>query len=130
MELIKTEMNKARSGISLEENTSLTVFAQSLSHVQLFVIPCTAACRASLSFSISHSLLKFMSTESLMPSKHLILCHPLLHMTSILPRVFSNKPALCIRWPKYWSFSFGISPSNEFSRLISFRIDWFYLLTV
>ena len=89
-----------------------------------------AAHQASLSFSISQSLLKFMSTELVMPSSHLILCHPLLLLPSIFPsiRVFSNESVLCISWPKYWSFSFSISPSNEYSGLISFRIDWFDLL--
>ena len=104
------------------------VVVQSLSHVWLCVIPCTAACQASLSFTISWSLLKLMSIESGMPSNHLILCHPLLLLPSIFPsiRVFSNESALHIRWPKYWSLS--ISPSNEYSGLISFRTDWFDLL--
>ena len=90
--------------------------------------PWTAAHQASLSFTISHSPLKFMSIKSVMPSSHLILCHHLLLLSSIFPsiRVFSNESALCIRWPKYWSFS--ISLSNEYSGLISFRIDWFDLL--
>ena len=85
--------------------------------------------QASLSFTISWSLLKLMSIESMMPSNHLIICHPHHLLPSILPsiRVFSNEPALCIWWPKYWSFSFSISPSNEYSRVISFRIDWFDL---
>ena len=102
------------------------------SHVRLFAIPWTAAHQVSLPFIISQSLLKLMSTESKMPSNHLILCHPLLLLPSIFPsiRVFSNESALCIRWPKYWSFSFSISPSNEYSGLISFRIDWFDLLAV
>ena len=105
---------------------------QSLSRVQLFVIPFTAACQGFLSFTISLSLLKLMSIEWVMPSSHLILCHPLLLLPSIFPsiRVFSNRSALHIRWPKYWSFSFSISPSNDYSRLISFRIDWFDLLAV
>ena len=103
---------------------------QSLSHVQLFVTPWTAACLASLSITNSQSLLKLMSIESVMPCNHLILCCPLLLLPSIFPsiRVFSNESALRIRWPKYWSFSFSISPSNEDSGLISFRIDWFDLL--
>ena len=103
-----------------------------LSHVQLFATPWTAAGQASLSITISRSLLKFMSFESVMPSNHLILCHPLLLLPSIFPsiRVFSNESALCIRWPKYWSFSFSISPFNEYSELISFRMDWFDLLAV
>ena len=93
------------------------------------VTPWTAAYQASLSFTISWSLLKFMSIESVMPSNNLILCCPLLFLPSIFPniRVFSNESALCIRWPKYWSFSFSISPSNEYSRLTFFRIDWFDL---
>ena len=105
---------------------------QSLSHVQLFVTPWTAACQAILSITIYQSLIKLMSIESVMPSNHLILCHPLLLLTSIFPsiRVFSNESALPIRWPKYWSFSFSISPSNEYSGLISFRIDRFDLLAV
>ena len=92
----------------------------------------TAACQASLSFTISWSLLKLMSIESVMPSNHLILCHPLLLLPSIFPsiRVFSKELALCIRWPKYWSFSFSISPSSDYLGLISFRIDWFDLLAV
>ena len=92
-------------------------------------IPWTAACKASLSFSVSQWLLKLMFIESVMPSNHLILCHPLLLLPSIFPsiRVFSNESALHIRWPKYWSFSFNISPSNECSGLISFRMDWFDL---
>ena len=94
-------------------------------------IPWTAACQTPLSFTISRSLLRLMSIESVMPSNQLILCHPLL-LPSIFPsiRVFSNESVLHIRWPKYWSFSFSISPSNEYSRLISFRIDWFDLLAV
>ena len=103
---------------------------QSLSRVQLFVTLWTAACQVSLSFTISRSLLKLTSTESVMPSSHLILCCPLLLLLSIFPsiRVFSNESVLHLRWPKYWSFSFSISPSNEYSGLVSFRIDWFYLL--
>ena len=94
--------------------------------------PWTAAHRASLSFSISQSLLKLLSTESVMPSNHPILCHPLLLPPSVFPsiKVFSKESALCIRWPKYWSFSFSISPSNEYSGLISFRMGWFDLLAV
>ena len=96
------------------------------------MIPWTAAYQASLSFTISGSLLKFMSTESVIPSNHLILCCPLLLLPSIFPsiRVFSNESVLCIRWPKYGSFSFSINHSNEYSGLISFRIDWFDLLSV
>ena len=105
---------------------------QLLSRVRLFATPWTAAHQASLSITNSWSLLKLMSIELVMPSNHLILCHPLLLPPSIFPsiRVFSNESILCIRWPKYWSFSFSISPSNEFSGLISFRIDWFDLLAV
>ena len=104
----------------------------SLSHVWLFATPWTVAHQASLSFTNSRSLLKRMSIESVMPSNHLILCCPLLLLPSIFPgiRVFSNGSVLHCRWPKYWSFSFSISPSNEYSRLISFRIDWLDLLAV
>ena len=107
------------------------IVVQSVSHVQLFMTPWTAACQASLSFTLSQSLLKLMSTES-MPSKHLILCGPLLLLPSTFPsiRVFSDESSLCIRWPKYWSVSFSISPSNAYSGLISFRIDWFDLLAI
>ena len=94
--------------------------------------PWTAACQASLSITNSQSLLKHMSIELVMPSNHLILCHPLLLLPSIFGSigVFSNESVLCIRWPKYWSFSFGISPSKEYSVLFSFSIDWFDLLAV
>ena len=105
---------------------------QSLSHVQLFATQRTAAYQASLSITDSRSLLKLMSIESVIPSNHLILCHPLLLLPPIPPsiRVFSNKSALRIRWPKYWSFSFNISPFNEHSGLISFRMDWLNILAV
>ena len=105
--------------------------AQSLSRVQLFATPWTAACQASLSITNSWSLLKPMSIESVMPSNHLILCYPLLLLPSIFPsiRVFSNESALRIRWPRYWSFSFSISPSNEHSGLI-FRMDWLDFLAI
>ena len=105
---------------------------QSLSCFHLFGTPWTAALETSLSITNSRSLLKLMSTESVMPSSHLILCHPLHILSSIFPsiRVFSNESVLPIRWPKYWSFSFSISPSNEYSGLISFRMDWFNLLAV
>ena len=104
----------------------------SLSHVWLFGTTWTAARQVSLSITNSRSLLKLMSIESVMPSNHLILCRPLLLPPSIFPsiRVFSNKSVLCIRWPKYWSFSFSISPSNEYSGLISFRMDWLDLLAI
>ena len=94
---------------------------QSLSHVQIFVIPGTGACQTSLSITNSWSLLKLMPIKSVTPSNHLILCHPLLLMPSIFPSImiFSNESVLCIRWPKYWSFSFNISPSNEYSGLVS-----------
>ena len=107
------------------------IVGQSLCHVQLFVTTWTAACQTSLSFTISQTLLKFLSIKSVMASKHLILCHPLLLLPSIFPgiRVFSNESALHVWWPKYyWSFSFSISLSNEYSGLISFRMDWFDLL--
>ena len=105
---------------------------QSLSCVRLFATPWTAAHQASLSITNSWSVLKLTSIESVMPSNHLILCHPLLLLPSNFPniRVFSNELALCIRWPKYWSFSFSTSPSNEYSELISFRTEWFDLLAV
>ena len=108
------------------------VVVQSLSHVCLFVTPWTAACQAFLSLTISWSLPRFMSIESVMPFNHPILCRPLPLQPSIFPstRVFSNESFLCIRWPKYWSFNFSISPSNEYSGLISFRMDWLDLLAV
>ena len=102
---------------------------QSLSHVRLFATPWTAACQASLSITKSQSLLRLTSIKLMMPSNHLILCHPFLLLPSIFPnlRIFPKESVLRIRWPKYWSFSFNISPSNEYSVLISFRIDWFDL---
>ena len=105
---------------------------QSLSHVRLFAIPWTAVCQASLSITKSQTLLKLMSIESVMPSNNLILCRLLLLLPSIFPsiRVFSNESILRIRWPKYWSFSFSISPSNVYSGLISFRMDWLDILAV
>ena len=101
-----------------------------LSRVQLFVTPWTAACQASLSLTIFQSLLKLISIESVMPSNHIVLYHPLLLLPSVFPsiRVFSNESGIRIRWPKYWSFS--ISPSNEYSGLISFKMDWFDLLAL
>ena len=107
-------------------------FSSELSHIRLFATPCTAACQASLSITNSRSLLKLMSIMSVMPSNHLILCCPLLLLPSGFPsiRVFFSESVLCIRWQKFWSFSFSISPSNEYSRLISFRIDWLDLLAV
>ena len=105
---------------------------QSLSCVWLFATPWTAARQASLSITNSRSLLKLMSIKLVMPSNHLILCHLLLFLHSIFPssKVFSNESALCIRWPKYWSFSFNISPSSEYPGLISFRMDWLDCLRV
>ena len=110
----------------------VAVALQSLSHVQLFVTTWIAARQDSRSITNSRSLLKLMSIESVMPSNHLILCHPFLLPPALFPsiRIFLNESVLHIRWPKYWSFSFSISPSNEYSRLISFWIDWFDLLAV
>ena len=111
---------------------NITFVVQLLSGVQLFVAPSTVACRASLSFTIFWSLLRLLLIESVMPSNHLVLCDSLLLLPSIFPsiRVFSNESALHIRWTKYWSFSFSISPSNEYSGLISFSIAWFDLIAV
>ena len=105
---------------------------QPLSRVRHFATLWAVALQASLSFTISQSLLKLKSTESMMPSNHVVLCHPLPLLPSIFPsiRVFSNESALHIRWPKYWNFIFSISPSNEYSGLISFGIDWFDLFAV
>ena len=105
---------------------------QSLSHIQLFATPWITACQAALSITNPQSLLKLMSIESVMPSSHLILCRPLLLLPSSPPSigVFSNESTLCMRWPKYWSFSFSISPSNEHPGLITFRMDWLDLLAV
>ena len=115
-----------------KESYDISFVVQWLSHVRLFVTPWTAARQASLFFTISQSLLKLMSIESVMPSNHLILCHSLLLLLSIFPsiRVFSNELSFPIRWAKYWNFSFSISLSNDYSELISFRIDWFNLLAV
>ena len=111
---------------------NLVTVVLSLNHVWLFATPCTVAHQAPLSFTVSWSWLKLIYIESVMPSNHLILCCPLLLLPSIFPsiRVFSNESVLCVRWPKYWSFSFSINPSNEYSRLISFRMDWLDLLAV
>ena len=105
---------------------------QLLSHVRLFATPWTAVCQASLSITNSRSLHKLMSIESVIPSNHLILCHPLFLLPPIPSsiRVFSNESTLHMRWPKYWSFSFSLCPANEYSGLISFRMDWFDLLAV
>ena len=112
--------------------TEICSSVQLLNCVQLFATPETTACQASLSITNSRTLPKVMSIDSVMPSSHLILCCPLLLLPSILPniRVFSNESTLCMRWPKYWSFNFSISPSNEHPGLISFRMDWLDLLTV
>ena len=114
------------SGIQQSIQSLQFSLVQLLSYVRLFATPWTAAHQASLSITNSQSLLKLMSIKLVMPSNHLTLCRPLLLPPSIFPsiRVFSNESVLCIRWPKYWSFSFSISPSNEYSGLISFRIDW------
>ena len=112
--------------------SNISIQFSSLSHVWLFATPWIAAHQTSLSITNSQSLLKFMSIKLVMSSNHLILCHPLLLPSSIVAsiRVFSKESVLCIRWPKYWSFSSSISPSNEYSGLISFRIDWFDLFAV
>ena len=117
---------------SISMSSCSVISVQSLSHVRLFVTPRTAACQASLSITNPWSLLKLMFIKWVMPSNHLFLCHPLLLLPPSLPsiRVFSNESVLCIRWPKYLSFSFSISPSNEYSELVSFRMDWFDLLVV
>ena len=118
-------------GLLLSMSPFLFFVVQSFSHVWLFATSWTAARLASLSY-ISRSLLRLMSIESVMPSNYLIFCCPLFLLPLIFPsiKVLSNESALCIRWPKYWSFSFSISPSDEYSELISFRIDWFDLLAV
>ena len=120
--------------ITLEEELRLLQFSsvQPLSRVRLFATPWTAAHQASLSITNAWSLLKLMSIDLVMPSNHLILCHPRLLQPSIIPsiRVFSSESALCIRWQKYWSFSFSISLSDEYLGLISFTMDWFDLLAV
>ena len=126
----ETSAIKGEVRISLHAPNAGVVAVQSLSHVRLFATPWTAARQASLSFTISRNFLKFMSIALLMPSDYLVLCRLLFLLPSIFPSIrgFSNESALCIRWPKYWSFS--ISPSNEYLGLISFRIDWFALLAV
>ena len=120
--------------VSTSHIRALVVVLQSFSHIQLFATPWTTEVHfsPSLSFTISRCLLKFISIRSVMPSNHLILCHPLFLLPSIFPsiRIFSNASALHTRWPKYWSFHFNISPSNEYSGLISFRTDWFDILAV
>ena len=128
--LLELPLSKREAALIIVEIISQSV--QSFSHVWLIATPRTAARQASLSITNSQNLLKLMSVESVMPSNHLILCHPFLFPPSIFPsiRVFSNKSVLCIRWPEYWSFSFNISPSNEYSGLISFRMDWLDVLAV
>ena len=128
----KTDSNDRGVLMNLKIASRTIVVVQSLSPVRLFVAAWTAACQASLSFTISRSFLKLMSIESVMPSNHLILCRPFLLFPSIFPsiRVFPSELALHIRWSKYWSFSFSISLANEYLGLISFRIDWFDLLAV
>ena len=123
--------NKANPQEEMKNTGNGVNSVQSLTGVRLFVTPWTATHQASLSIINSQSLVKLMSIELVLPSNHLILCHPLL-LTSILPsiRVFSSETAFHTKWPKYWNFSFSISPSNEYSRLISLRIDWFDLLAV
>ena len=125
-------LESSRKHTSTYLHSIYTVIVQLLSCVQLFAAPWTAAHQASLSFNISWSLLKLTSVESAMPSNHLILCCPLLLLSSIFAsiRVCSNESVLLIRWPKYWSLTFSISPSNEYSGLISLRIDWFDPLAV
>ena len=119
-------------GGGCEAPTRGAVVVQLLSRVRLFVTPWAVARQASLSFTVSWSLLKLMSIDSVMPSSHLILCRPLLLPPSIFLsiRVFSNESVLHMRWPKYWGFSFSVGPSNEYSGLISFRIDWFAVLAI
>ena len=130
--LARSSVNSGGGGGVFNSFKYCHFYIQSLSHVQLFVTQWTEVCQASLSITNSQSLLKLMFIESVMLSSHPILCHPLLLLPSIFPsiRVFSNESVLRIRWPKYWSFSFSISPSNGYSGLISFRIDWFDLLAV
>ena len=131
-ELNKVEKNEIFQCLVHYECSVQFSSVQLLSLFQLFVTPWTVAPQASLSITNSRNLLRLMSTESAMPFNHLILYCPLFFLPSIFPsiRVFSNESVLCIRWPKYWSFSFSISPSNEYSGLISFRMDWLDLLAV
>ena len=130
--LIAIYVMKHLKNCDWQNNISVSQSVQSLSSVQLFATPWIAALQASLSITNSRSLLKPISIESVMPSNHLILCHPLLLLPTIPPsiRVFSNESTLRMRWPKYWSFSFSISLSNEHPGLISFRMDWLDLLAV
>ena len=129
---ITTKINKTVNFSSVSIPLDIPISSlQLISCVRLFATPWTGACQVSLSITNSRSLLKLMSIESVMPSNHLILCFPLL-LPSVFPsiRVFSSESVLWIRWPKYWSFSFSISPSNEYSGLISFRMEWLDLLAV
>ena len=141
--LIRYQMRKSLNVFTTESMASFEIYITwrvsvqfsslpLLSHVWLFVNPWTVAHQASLSITNPWSLLKLISIELVMPSNHLILCRPLLLLPSIFPsiRVFSNESVLCIRWAKYWNFSLSISPSNEYSGLIFFKIDWFYLLAI
>ena len=131
--LVKSSSSIFRHLYVVQRNQMIELSSvQSLSRVRLFVTPWTAARQASLSITNSRSLLKLMSIMSVIPSHHLILCHPLLLLPSTFPsiRVFSNESVLLIRWPKYWSFSFNISPSNEQPGLIAFRMDWLDVLAV
>ena len=132
MEVIKFRIQGAKVTWPRSQNLEMTTLGFEYSRVRLSVTPWTAAHQASLSITNSQSLLKLRSIESVMPSSHLILCHPLLLLPPIPPsiRVFSNESTLCMRWPKYWSLSFSINPSNEHPGLISFRMDWLDLLAV
>ena len=127
--IIQSEVRQRKTNIILYQ---FITSVQLLGHVRLFATPWTVACQASLSITNSLSLLKLMSIESVMSSNHLTFCRPLLLLPSNFPsiRVFYNKPFLHIRWPKYWRFRFSINPSNAYSWLISYRIDWLDLLTV
>ena len=123
---------KNKQNTSWDYTSAVCCYCGTLNCVPLFATSWTAGGQVFLSFTISWSLLKLMSIESVVPSTRLILCHPIVLLPSVLPsiRVFSNEWALSIRWPKYWSFTFSISPSSEYSGLISFRIDWFDLLAI
>ena len=129
---IRDRRGQSLSGFQYFINPLPLSSVQSFSRVRLFATPCTTAHQASLFITHSGSLLKFMFIKSVMPFNHLILCHPLFLLFSIFPiiRDFSNKSFLHIRWPKYWSFSFNISPTNEYSGLISFRMNWLDLLAI
>ena len=129
----KTQRRRLRrKTLWLRLRKKVLVVAQQLGSLSVFAMLWTSAHNPSLSFTISWSLFKLMSIEKVMPSNHLVLCHPLVLLPSIFTsiRVFSNEWTLCIRWPKYWSFNFNISPSSEYSELISFKTDWFDLLAV